>query len=273
MHEILSHLKKGWVLDLGSRFGSFDARSFPFKTVRVDLDPPPSVSTGWVVRGDAAELPFRDGSFSAIISNHSMEHFERLDESLREVARTAGSNAALFVSVPDTSTMTDRLYRWLARGGGHVNPFRSSEELSARIEGVTGLKHVATRPLFSSLSFLNKKNFPGPPPRKMWLLMGGSERLLFVINWWNRMLDRMLGTRLSIYGWALYFGHISEPVSTVGWRNVCVRCGGGHPATTLKAGGGIARAWGVFVIYRCPVCDAPNTFTPDSKTIGSGDGD
>jgi SAM-dependent methyltransferase len=266
VHEILSHLKKGWVLDLGSRFGSFNAQSYPFNTVRVDLDPPAGVPTGWVVRGDAAELPFRDGSFSAIISNHSMEHFERLAESLREVGRTAGPNAALFVSVPDASTMTDRLYRWLARGGGHVNPFRSSDQLSTRIESATGLHHVATRPLFSSLSFLNKANFAAPPPRKMWLLMGGSERLLFAINWMNRTLDRMLGTRLAIYGWALYFGNISEPVSTVGLRNVCVRCGGGHPAASLEAQGAVARKWGLFRVYRCPVCDAANTFTPDSKT-------
>ena len=39
MHEILSQLSEGWVLDLGSRYGSFQADTFPFATVRADLDP------------------------------------------------------------------------------------------------------------------------------------------------------------------------------------------------------------------------------------------
>ena len=139
MHEILSHVTEGWVLDLGSRYGSFDAQSFRFPTVRVDLDPPPGVHSGLVVRADAAQLPFRDGTFAAVVSNHSMEHFEQLDESLREIRRTARPRAALFVSVPDSSTLTDRLYRWLGRGGGHVNSFQSSEELHRKIEAYGGV--------------------------------------------------------------------------------------------------------------------------------------
>jgi len=99
----------------------------------------------------------------------------------------------------------------------------------------------------------------------MLLLAGGDERLLVLLNALSRALDHLLGTRLAVYGWALYFGNVSEPVSTHAWRNVCVRCGAGHAAATLRAQGAVATKWGVFRVYRCPACDAANPFTPDSK--------
>ena len=54
--------------------------------------------------------------------------------------------------MPDASTFCDKLYRWLSRGGGHVNAFTSSAELAATIERSTGLKHRATKTLHTSLS-------------------------------------------------------------------------------------------------------------------------
>lgn len=53
------------------------------------------------------------------------------------------SDGFLFVAVPDASTVTDRLYRWLAGGpapgGGHVNAFTSADETARRIEKAVGL--------------------------------------------------------------------------------------------------------------------------------------
>ena len=74
MHEILAYLDGGYVLDLGSRFGSFDPRGRPFSTVRVDLDPLTGGSGACLARADAARLPFCDKCFAAVISNHSLEH-------------------------------------------------------------------------------------------------------------------------------------------------------------------------------------------------------
>ena len=90
MHEILTHLDGGYVLDLGSRFGSFEPRGRLFVTVRVDLDPPAEGGGARVVKADSARLPFRDGCFAAVISNHSLEHFEQLEEALGEVGRVTG---------------------------------------------------------------------------------------------------------------------------------------------------------------------------------------
>ena len=128
----------------------------------------------------------------------------------------------------------------------------------------TGLKHMGTRLLFSSLSFLNNKNFRGPAPRKMWLLAGGNERLLVAINWLSRVMDHFVGTRLSVYGWAFYFGNVPSSMSAAGWPNVCVRCGSGHPAAALAAQGAVGKKWCIFRVYRCPACGATNPFMPDS---------
>jgi SAM-dependent methyltransferase len=78
-----------------------------------------------IVQGDALHLPFPDSTFTAVISNHSLEHFDHLEGALHEIGRVVRPQGALFVSVPDASTFCDRLYRWLAKGSGHVNAFTS----------------------------------------------------------------------------------------------------------------------------------------------------
>lgn len=269
MHEILSQMSAGRVLDLGSRGGSFDPRRRGFRTVRVDLDIPAGAENADRVRADAARLPFREGCFQAIIANHSLEHFERLDEALAEIGRTAAGGAALYVSVPDVRTISDRIYRWLGRGGGHVNGFDSAAVLAKRIESKTGLRHAATRVLYTSLSFLNAKNFTARPPRRMLLLGGGSERAVFLLNYLLRKVGRLgragrLGwQRADVYGWALYFGQIGAPVSETAWRNVCLRCGSGHPSAALESERAVRRRFGVLAVYRCPGCGAANPYNPD----------
>ena len=260
MHEILTHLDGGYVLDLGSRFGSFDPRGRPFVTVRVDLDPPAEGGGACVVKADAARLPFRDGCFAAVISNHSLEHFEQLGEALGEVGRVSGPGAAFYAAVPDATTVTDRLYRWLARGGGHVNAFRSADALANLIERKVGLRHTGSRLLYTSLSFLNSKNRRSRAPRKLILLGGGREWTLVLFNGLFRIVDRLLGTRTAVYGWALYFGQVSVPVETVGWVNACARCGSGHSLQRLAEEGRIRRVLGLVPTYRCPDCGARNLF-------------
>src|SRR5579864_5057254 len=114
MHEILRHLPAGArVLDLGSRSGSFDASSYPVLVVRADLEVPSDGHRDGFVCADAAALPFATASFDAIISNHSLEHFERLNDALEEMGRVAKTHGAMFIAVPDASTLADGLYRWL----------------------------------------------------------------------------------------------------------------------------------------------------------------
>jgi SAM-dependent methyltransferase len=248
MDEILRNLPAGArVLDLGCDEGSFPAGRTEATVIRLDRDVPARRDSPFV-RGDAARLPFADTSFAAVISSHSLEHFDELQRVLREIRRVVRPDGALFVAVPDAGTLTDRIYRWLGRGGGHVNAFTSADDLAQLVASETGMKHVATRTLWSSLSFLNRKRAPRPLPLRLWLLGGGFEPVLRAYVRVSRAVDRIFGTRTGVYGWALYFGAIADTVDITGWANVCVRCGSGLPRALLPTGRQ----------YSCPWCGAKN---------------
>jgi SAM-dependent methyltransferase len=207
-------------------------------------------------------LPFADGAFAAVISNHSVEHFVDLDAALREIGRVIRPGGALYVAVPDASTLTDRLYRWLGRGGGHVNAFRSAAEVVGRVERATGLGHAASRTLCSSLSFLNRHVAPRPYPRRLMLLGGGFEWTLFLFVWLSRWMDRTFHTRLGVYGWAFYFGRRPAQIDLSVWQNVCIRCGAGHPAELLRERSRVRPFLRWLEVYACPICQALNPFIP-----------
>jgi hypothetical protein len=249
------------VLDLGCASGSFRDVDCTAIAIRADLH----IQAASVTRGvccDAAHLPFADRSFAALILNHSLEHFEKLDEVLNEVGRVIQKTGRLYVAVPDSRTITDRLYRWLGRGGGHVNQFSDLVALQRLIEKKTGLTHRGTRVLFSSLSFLNRNNCKGAKPRRMYLLGGGSERLLRIGTFLARKVDSLAGTRTSLYGWALYFGS-EVSLTTEAWSNVCIRCGSGHPSSWLTSSGAVQTGLAGIRKFRCSTCGVINYFTED----------
>lgn len=254
MHEILSRLPPtAWVLDLGSAGGSFAASVTRARVIRLDLEP----HADRAVAGDAARMPFAAGTFDAIIANHSLEHIEQLPEALREIGRVLKPDGALFVSVPDASTLTDKIYRWLSRGGGHVNPFTDPAELARDISAAIGTRFTACRTLHSGLSFLHRGNLRARPQRKMVLFFGGNENFLRLLTLALRRADRWFGTRFSVYGWALYFGPV-EDISTRTLGNVCVRCGSsGDPHPHQLTGRFPAPRW------LCADCGTENYFTKD----------
>ncbi|HWE49000.1 MAG TPA: class I SAM-dependent methyltransferase [Bryobacteraceae bacterium] len=259
VHEILENLPTGtFVLDLGCDEGSFSGNATAAHVIRVDRDRPSKRKSGEnFVQADAAKLPFADHCFAAVISNHSLEHFDDFTGALAEIGRITSPDGSLFVAVPDASTLTDKIYRWLASGGGHVNAFVSGAKTAALIEQAAALPLVATKTLCSSLSFLNRRNSPRPIPRRLWLLGGGYEWSLFLYVWLSRRLDRALGTRTSVYGWAFYFGRVERPVDTDTWVNVCIRCGSGCPAGSITARSAVPG----LAIWHCTNCGASNPFT------------
>jgi SAM-dependent methyltransferase len=267
VHEILENFGPGQrILDIGSGAGSFSSSMGPFIAIRADLDLPSSPAQNFA-QADAARLPFADRAFDAVISNHSLEHFHDLAGSLAEIGRVLKPTGALYIAVPDASTFGDRLYRWLAHGGGHVNPFTSAPQLAATIERATHLRHVQTRTLCASLSFLNRKNSPMPRPRRALVVGNGTEISLHLFTYFARLSDRLFGTRLGVYGWALYFGSFPVPVDTDVWTNVCIRCGSGAQSEWLRHMKLVHRRFflpGFFLqVYRCPSCGATNLFFED----------
>lgn len=265
MHEIFTQLQPGdLVLDLGSAAGSFHSQLCPGIVVRADAEPIESPAGGHVVCCRAEALPFRRGVFKAAIANHSLEHFEFLDESLRELGLVITRPGYFYASVPDASTLSDGLYRWLGRGGGHVNPFIDPEVLEQRIALVTGLRAVGRRTLHTSYSFLNRRAMRSKPPLRLMLLGGGRERWVRAWGYFFRVLDRVLGTRTSVYGWAFYFGE-DPGVETQTWTNVCVRCGAAEAAPSIERNRRVPRRRLGIPQYQCAGCGALNYFTKDPE--------
>ncbi len=254
MLDLIDSLPPGArVLDLGARTGSFETARRDLTIVRLDLEIPEARRPGAYVSGDAAHMPFVSGIFDAIISNHSLEHFASLQQTLCEIGRVMRPCGVLYVAVPDATTLTDRIYRWLAKGGGHVNAFRSPGEVAQLVESRTHLPLRGVTLLYSSLSFLNAHNFVSRPPRKIALFAFGNEYFLASFLHLLRLFDRTFASRLSVYGWSFYFGAIDRPAQGEAWPNVCVRCGAGSPEEYLRAAGAIRR-----FTYRCPACGGFN---------------
>ena len=194
--------------------------------------------------------------------NHSLEHFEDLSGSVSEIARVLAEDGFLYVAVPDASTFTDRVYRWLGRGGGHVNPFTDAAAVVRMFTESTGLRHAGTRVLATSLSFLNRRNMESRRPRRLLLFGNGNEHVVRSLTYALRCFDRRFQRRASVYGWAFFFGAGLAPDSGV-WSNVCVRCGSGVASTVLERDGRVTRRRWLPDVYRCPCCGTRNFFTDD----------
>lgn len=253
------------VLDLGAGPGSFAAERPDLLVVRLDLERPHRLGEGSYVFADAARMPFATASFDLVVSNHSLEHFVELDATVRETGRVLKPGGALYVSVPDATTVADRVYRWLGRGGEHVNAFRSADEVAALVHLLTGLPLRDTTVLFSSFSFLNRHNFVAPPPRRIALFAFGNEFLLAASTWILRGLDRRCGAKSSRYGWSFRFGDVGRAEPAEVWVNVCVRCGSGHSEAYLRKNAPLRKLVGLFQTYRCPACGGFNFLTPEFR--------
>jgi SAM-dependent methyltransferase len=267
MHEILDRLPPGSrVLDLGSQGGSFNANDYPeLVLIAVDIISPSDIRLPvHFVRAEASCLPFGSRTFEAIVLNHSLEHFERLKPALQEIGRVIRSDGAIYVAVPDATTFGDRLYRKVFKDrGGHVNLFGSQAELSETLSWYFGLPLVGSRSLYASLTFLNKKARDSGPGSRRIPLSRLPEPMLLCLTALLRTVDRGFGTRLSVYGWALYFGNLKQRVDPTVRPNICVRCGQAHPADWLLRTGAAQRRRWLLSRYKCPACGAGNFFTPD----------
>lgn len=255
------------ILDLGCGAGSLRTQLVGLNVIGVDLDPKELAHNPDLPAACAASdsLPFATCSFDLVICHHSLEHFRDVSGAIREIRRVLKPEGRLFVSVPDGSSFSDRLYRLLLCGGGHFQRF-SFESAVGAVESGTGLHLAAWRELYSSFIFVDSRNFvpaprgrlPGPLPRRMrWLgylpSWCFSAARLF-LNLSSRIADRCFSTRFSLYGWALAFGpEAKPPVAEPGSLNVCMSCG-----TALD------RATGL--LYRCPRCSTMNFVWARSPT-------
>jgi SAM-dependent methyltransferase len=109
------HAMTGPVLDLGCGDGRFFARAFGTTHSVVGLDADPAVldaarASGLyheVHHGLAHDLPFADAVFQTVFANCAVEHMDRLDDVLAEVARVLRPDGVFLLSA-----VTDTFIRW-----------------------------------------------------------------------------------------------------------------------------------------------------------------
>lgn len=174
------------------------------------------------------------------------------------------------MSIPYGYGLCDGLYRFVFEGGGHVHRFRRSA-IVAQIEAHVGVRLIKWQNLYSSFLYLRRlaEMFHSTPPPGLArrLQMIGRlpapviESAQFLLHAGTRVVDRILGTELALYGWALYFARSAEePVQVPGYLNVCLYCGAGHPASDVPRR---RLAW-----YRCTCSDRMNPyFAPFRNTV------
>ena len=178
-----------------------------------------------------------------------------MQAALREIGRVIRADGRIFVAVPDASTFSDRLFRWIYQeASGHVNPFCSADALAAVITNSTGIKLAASRTLYSSFEYLNRYYFPAGTSWRLRAIGNGSRTSIVWLSYATRLFDRIFHTRASVYGWAFYFGNIGEEVQQDSWSNVCVGCGSGYPSAWLSA----TRIWCIGTgFFSEPTCARP----------------
>jgi hypothetical protein len=126
-----------------------------------------------------------------------------------------------------------------------------------------GLRLAGSRTLCASLTFLNRRA-PNPGAGQLRIPFRFPERLLQYLTWLLRVADLRFGARLTIYGWALYFGNLRESVDPERRTNICIRCGQAHPSDWLLQSGFVRKRRWLFDHYQCPGCGARNIFIPES---------
>ena len=224
-------------LDLGCGSGSLRPLLARLNVIGMDVDRKALAQASFPrACAESHRLPFAGQSFDLVICHHSLEHLADIPGTIAEIRRVLRPEGRLFVSVPDGMSFSDRLYRFLLCGGGHLQRFTFASIVAA-IESGTGLHLAGSKELASSFIFVDQRNFvpaprgalPGPLPRRM--------RWMGILPSWCFSSARMIlniVTR-SRYGWALTFTPgkgtpEEEPVT----RNVCMSCGAGIDEPAIR---------------------------------------
>lgn len=226
------------VLDLGCGSGTVPYAQFPqvqffgldqYAHTSSEIWPP----NARLVLGDAELLPFGCNSFDGAICNFVFEHFQAPRPALRDLARVIRPGGFLYLSVPRSASLNDRLYRLTLKGGGHLQRY-SFQSFLAMVYEETAFKLQALGPATGGFTWL--RDVPHGPVIRSLLYRG--------FQWWRRATGRNL---LASSDYLLLF-RLGERPGFVTIRAVCCNCG--NPLAEIP--GGTTNSW------RCPTCAFEN---------------
>jgi SAM-dependent methyltransferase len=245
------------LLDLGASPNS-PAQNIPARHVRLDEHFFPTLT----VQARATALPFKPHCFEAILANHSFEHFQNLPAALAEVARTITPEGTLYVAVPFGPTLSDRLYRALFQGGGHVQYFQSQHHVISIIETHTGLPCIAATPIHSAFHFLTGPDIPGLPRRiRLWLQFW-TPTLTMLLVFCLSALERLGLSSLRLYGASFVFSRSRTPFTLEPRHYTCCQCGTNFSRAWLEGRGAFEQS-PLLTHFTCTNCQRRNhLFTP-----------
>jgi SAM-dependent methyltransferase len=239
-------------IDLGCGNGSFRYSSYGCRIVGIDMTLDSQHlfrdhSRISYVQGDSGQIPLAPKSVDAVLSHHTMEHFADYRRVLLEIDRVLNDKGILWIAVPNGFSLDDALYRFVYSGGGHVNRFSRNSLINA-VHELTRFRLKQEVDLFSSFIYLQHLR-QLPPELKTVGLMG--------LNALTRVADKILGSRLSQYGWGFVFAgeDVTLPPIHTAYFNVCSNCGSGSPAATIRAKTILGLG-----IFRCPHCGQKNCY-------------
>lgn len=152
-----------WPIELRRRYPNARITGLDFSTAvragsaRASQDPSPAGGPHFV-RGDVGRMPFRDGSFDAILCLGVLGHLEDPSPAVREIVRLLAPGGVCFADVVNAT----RPYRW-RRGWdplGEFERYESPARLAARFAeaGLRTIDAYAKDPAFTAFTALK------PPP-------------------------------------------------------------------------------------------------------------
>jgi len=128
-HEVLETLSPdSKVLDGGCGSGSFSYHKFPHLKIKaVDIAVPDTLdnfpNNVEFLISSLSNLPFENNFFDFIIFNWVLEHVLSPEVVLSEAYRVLKDGGLLYASIPMGDSFQDRFYRFLLKGGGHIQRF------------------------------------------------------------------------------------------------------------------------------------------------------
>jgi SAM-dependent methyltransferase len=210
------------------------------------------------VQAQAQKLPFRADSFDAIIANHTFEHFPDLNASLSEAARVLKPNGLLYIAVPFSTTFSDKLYRALFQGGGHIQDFQSAQHVISLVESLTGLRCAAQTPIYSAFHFLTGPDIQGLPRRiRLWLRFWTptlTAMLVFLLS----CLERCGWNNARLYGGSFVFASNREPFVLEPRHYTCCRCGANFSRLWLQGHSAFSQ-YKLLTRFQCTNCGRQNS--------------
>lgn len=268
MNEVLADIpENGLVLDVGCAGGSFDFSTTKSTVVGVDIDFPKTErfkqhrERGNVhfIKADARFLPFRDGSFDALLYNWTLEHFPHVALCIEEADRVARPEGRLYASIPDGHSFDDRLYRFLFRGGGHLNQY-SFESFIKEVYDRTRFKLVSFSDWCTGLTYLNFEESSGSSLNRLakYVIMKfGLQRILLRVL---RMRDPYFHKPLSRTGWIFLFRKDERCGLRRPWGHICRKCGSAFDTTMNTDRIRPQKSIICDRMYECPICGTGNDY-------------